>query len=132
MKISSICSTASTRATYTSDFYSGSAAATLNEYGNGKAYYIAFRNADDFHGEIIDRILKEKGITSDFDGVLPKGVTAHSRTDGETLFVFLENFSTAAAKTSTSLEWRTVDTGETIKGAITLAPYETVILKRKL
>lgn len=125
-------STASTLAIYTSDFYKGSAAATVNAYGNGKAYYIAFRNADDFHGEIIDRILKEKGITSDFDGVLPKGVTAHSRTDGETLFVFLENFSTAAAKTSTSLEWRTVDTEKTIKGAITLAPYETVILKRKL
>ena len=123
---------AKTLATYTDDFYSGEAAATANQYGNGKAYYIAFRNADDFHAEIIDRILKEKQITSEFDGALPNGVTAHSRTDGENLFVFLENFSNVETKTSTAHLWHTVDTKQSVTGEISLAPYETLILKRKI
>lgn len=125
-------STAKILATYTSDFYSGYAAATEHCYGAGKAYYIAFRNADAFHGEIIGKILEERKISSDFDGALPNGVTAHSRTDGENLFVFLENFSTSQAKTATKYEWQNVETGDAITGEILLDSYQTLILKRKL
>lgn len=124
-------STAKTLASYTSDFYSGMSAATVNSYGKGKAYYIAFRDNGDFTDLIIDELLRESGVCSDFDGQLPNGVTAHSRTDGENLFVFLENYNSVSVKTITQRQWITIETNQVICGEIELAPYETIILVRK-
>ena len=81
---------------------------------------------------LTERILGECGITSDFDGALPYGMTAHSRTDGEHLYVFLENHSTAAVTTKTDYTWTDVENGNTVTGTLTLAPYEVRILSRSL
>ncbi|MBE6589891.1 MAG: beta-galactosidase [Ruminococcaceae bacterium] len=118
--------------TYTSDFYTGMPAVTVNTYGKGKAYYIAFRDAGDLTDELTGHILEECGITSDFDGTLPYGVTAHSRTDGETLFLFLENHATTPAVTQTAHTWHNVESGEAVTGEISLKPYEVLILARKV
>jgi len=119
-------------ATYDADFYQGMPAITVNDYGKGKAYYVAFRGEEDFLTNMTDRLLEECGVASDFDGELPYGMTAHSRTDEETLYVFLQNFATRPLTTCTRQAWVTVDTQESITGEITLAPYETLILSRKL
>ncbi len=119
-------------ATYGEDFYKGMPAVTVNCYGKGKAYYMAFRGEDDFTDAITDRLLRECGITSDFDGDFPYGMTAHSRTDGETLYVFLQNFSTKPLTTSTAHAWVTVDGEQPVSGEITLDSYETLILSRKI
>ncbi len=125
-------STASVLAAYTTDFYSGEAAATINAYGRGKACYLAFRDEGDFTDRVTGYLLELCGIQSDFDGPLPGGVTAHSRTDGEYVFVFLQNYNREVTQTFTDIEWITVDTHETIRGNIALAPYETKILSRKI
>ena len=78
------------------------------------------------------RLLDECGITSDFDGALPYGMTAHSRTDGETLYVFLQNFATEPLTTSTAHSWTTVEDKRTVHGGITLGAYETLVLSRKI
>ncbi len=117
-------------ATYGSDFYRGLPAVTVNSYGKGKAYYVAFRDTGDYTDRIIGEILSKNGITSQFDGTLPHGVTAHSRTDGEAVYVFLENCNATEAETETALSWTEVDTGRSVTGKIILKPYETLILKR--
>ena len=124
--------TAEVLATYEEDFYAGMPALTVNNYGEGKAYYVTFRDKGDFTDMLTDRLLCECGITSDFDGALPYGMTAHSRTDGETLYVFLQNFATKTLATSTKYSWVTVDGKEEISGDITLKSYETLVLSRKL
>ena len=116
-------------ATYASDFYAGRPAATVNSYGKGKAYYIAFRDTGDFSDMLMEKLTRALGITSDFDGALPHGVTAHSRTDGESVFVFLQNFNAAPATTTTAKNWVTAEKNAPVTGDITLAAYETVILK---
>lgn len=117
-------------ATYSSDFYSGRAALTRNRYGKGEAYYLAFRDTGDLTDSLLADLLAQKGITSDFDGALPYGVTAHSRTDGENTFVFLENYTTQEVTLSTSQKWLTVEENAAISDTVTLAPYQMRILKK--
>ena len=119
-------------ATYGEDFYAGMPAITVNSYGKGKAYYTAFRGEDDFNDKMTELMLNECGITSDFDGELPYGMTAHSRTDGENVYVFLQNYSIKPLTTSTKHTWITADDKKEISGEITLAAYETLILSRKI
>ena len=107
-------------------------ALTVNKYGAGKAYYLPCRCKEDFLDMLSARLLDECGITSDFDGALPYGMTAHSRTDGETLYVFLQNFATEPLTTSTAHSWTTVEDKRTVHGGITLGAYETLILSRKI
>ncbi len=115
---------------YTSDFYEGRPAVTVNDYGKGKAYYLAFRDTGDLTDRLVGELLAEKGIVSDFDGVLPYGVSSHSRTDGETLFVFLENYTGKEARLSTKQLWQNAESETPVTGEITLSPYEVLILKR--
>ena len=125
-------STATVLGTYREDFYAGEPALTVNTYGKGKAYYIAFRDTGDLTDDLTAQLLDECGISSDFDGALPKGVTAHSRTDGENLFVFLQNFTTDEQTLSTAFAWSTVEDATPVSGTFTLAPYETLILTRRI
>lgn len=115
-------------AEYASEFYKGMPAATVNNYGKGKAYYVAFRDKGEYTDSMVDRLLKEKNITSYFDGKLPYGVTAHSRTDGDKKYIFLQNFSQGTYKLSTSCSWQDVETGGTYNNEIILAPLETKII----
>ncbi len=117
-------------AEYDSDFYKGMPAVTVNNYGEGKAYYVAFRDTGDYTYRIIGQLLAEANVTSEFDGCLPAGVTAHSRTDGENTYVFIENYTPNEVKTKTDIEWIEVDTGKTITGDVTLSGYQSLILKK--
>lgn len=85
--------TASVLARYEKDFYKGFPAYTLNEYGKGKAYYQAFRDTGEFKDKAIENILKVLGIKGCIEGELPDGVSAHARTDGETTYFFVENYT---------------------------------------
>ncbi len=117
-------------AAYATDFYSGGAAATRNTYGKGRAYYVAFRDEGEYSAALIEKLLEECNITSDFDGRMPEGVTAHSRTDGENTFVFLQNFTPCEQTTSTNHAWTNVESLAAVSGNITLKPYETLILMK--
>ena len=115
---------------YTTDFYKDYPAVTVNNYGNGKAFYIAFRDQGDFADYLIGDIVKECDIKSVFDGELPNGVTAHSRTDGENDFVFIENYTSSEFILETNLEWINIETNEKIEKTIKLSPISVASLKR--
>lgn len=118
-------------ATYKQDFYSGMPAATVNDYGKGKAYYVAFRDTGDFADSIVGKILEEQDVKSNFDGSLPYGVSAHSRTDGENLYVFVENHTDSAQTVTTENKWTNVENGEIITEKINLNPLDVIVIKKK-
>ena len=118
-------------ARYDSDFYQGNPAATVNHYGDGLAYYIAFRDRGDFTDQLVGQILTEAGIVCDFDGTLPEGVSVHSRTDGENNFIFLQNFSYDPQTVTTSIVWTDLETGQSLTGTIRLQPLQTIILTKR-
>ena len=117
---------------YSSDFYKGMPAVTVNGYGKGEAYYVAFRESIGFMEKLISDILTERGIASAFDGELPYGISAHSRTDGETLYVFVENHKSEPQTVNTQLYWYNVENGEPVNGDIRLDKYDVIVLKRDL
>ncbi len=115
-------------AQYDSDFYKGRPAATVNRYGQGLAYYVAFRDTGAFTDKSVERALADAGVTSDFDGVLPAGVTAHFRTDGAKTYVFLQNFNVTPQTVETAVNWTDFETKEPVTAQIALSPRQTVIL----
>ena len=118
-------------ATYSDGWYQGAAAVTVNRWGRGCAVYQACRDTGSLKNAVIGRLLQELGIEScvDTEDALPHGVTAHSRTDGETTYVFVENYSdTNTAVISLRGKMRDMLSGE-ITDRCTLKPYGFGIYK---
>ncbi|MGN1249220.1 MAG: beta-galactosidase [Candidatus Spyradocola sp.] len=82
--------TARVLATYDSDFYAGMPALTVNEFGKGKAYYVAARFGADFLKDFYAGLCKEMSIPAH---ELPEGVTVATRTDGAANYAFVMNFT---------------------------------------
>lgn len=122
-------------AVYGDDFYAGRPALTVNEYGQGEAYYIAARTTDSFISDLIERITSKANVKRTLDTALPQNVTAHARVQGNHEFVFVQNYSDETK--SVQLDNQSYD--DVIDGAtlsvnstIELEPFGIRILKREL
>ena len=73
-------------------------------------------------------MLNKAGITSGFDGELPYGCTAHTRTDGEKVYVFLENYNHTAKELKTDCCWNDIENGKQYSDSIILEAFETKII----
>ncbi|MDP4181521.1 MAG: beta-galactosidase [Bacillota bacterium] len=76
-------------ASYGKDFYAGMPALTVNEYGRGKAYYIASDPEERFIKGFIRQICSEKGIEGLFETA--PGVEITQRFKNESEFTFILN-----------------------------------------
>ena len=122
---------ADTLAVYTDGYYKGSPAATLNHYGKGKAVYQACRDSGALKDALIEPLLTELGLSSCLtaSGKLPHGLSVHSRTDGETTYVFIENYSeTETHSVDLRCRMQNLLTGESAVHC-TAAPYSIHIYK---
>lgn len=124
--------TARPLAVYDTDFYAGRPALTVNEYGAGKAYYIAFRNNNeflyDFYGSIISSLNLNKCLETD----LPMGVTAQMRTDGERDYIFLQNYSDDTKTIFlNNMELKDLLTGNNAGEKIDMSAYSFKLLVRE-
>lgn len=118
-------------AKFGSDFYAGSPALTVNQYGKGKAYYIASRNEQAFTQAFIDALIKQHNLRPAIKATLPKGVSAAYRTDGVQDIVFVMNFMPVEQSFSLDSEQYTdALTGKSVAGALTVPSRGTVVLLR--
>ena len=111
--------------TYGSDFYAGRPALTVNNFGKGKAYFIAARTGADFLNDFYSMLITDAGVKPALAAKLPDGVTAQVRTDGKTSYIFIMNFSSLPADCGTLLptEFGSQD-------ILKLSPFECVIIER--
>ena len=110
---------------YRSDFYAGEPSVTLNKYGKGDAYYVAFRSdsdmADDFCEMLIDKYGVEKCTDIDFD----MGLTVRKRGD----CVFILNFTEEDKTVRLDKEYTDVITGENVTGEKTIGKCGFMVVK---
>ena len=118
-------------AVYSSGWYEGAPAVTEHAFGKGKAVYQACRDTGSLKDKVFGKLLQELELTGPLEGDIPHGVTAQTRTDGENIYVFLQNYSPAPSEPVTLRQPMTdLITGETVKEAA-LEPYGFRILKTK-
>ncbi len=122
--------TASVLATYKNDFYAGRPALTVNNFGEGKAYYIASRNEDSFLKDFYYSITKDLNLKKVLDTELPCGVTAQLRTDGESEYIFVQNYTDMIQEVSLGNSYQSFiyDKGEVTQ--LQLEPYGVQIITR--
>ncbi|RAK07864.1 beta-galactosidase [Halanaerobium saccharolyticum] len=119
-------------AEYKSDFYAGQPALTVNNYGKGKAYYIASRNEDDFLKDFYYNLIIKLNLTKIILAQLPEGVTAQKRSDANNDYIFLMNFSEDEKKIELREELSEIIDENVIKDNIILKKYEVKIFKKKI
>ena len=126
------CETAQVLATYNNDFYAGQPAFTRNDFGKGKAYYIAFRNNLDFEKDFYGTLIEELNLLRALNVDLPEGVTAQLRTDGERDFIFVMNFSKDKKVLILKEEdkFKELLSGNDISGKLYLKGYDVMVLER--
>ena len=117
---------AKTLFTYTDDFYKGMAALTCNEYGKGKAYYVATDAEKSFFNDLYKSIVKEAKIPVVMENV-PDGVEVTTRSGEMADYIFIQNF----ARNNVTIE---IPEGcEVLYGTLDkeMIPLETKVLKWK-
>ena len=80
-------------ATYCDGWYEDMAAVTIHGFGAGLAVYQACRDSGSLKHDVFEQLLTRIDLHPNIPGPLPHGVTAHTRTDGENVYLFVENYS---------------------------------------
>ncbi|PPA69641.1 beta-galactosidase [Jeotgalibacillus proteolyticus] len=119
-------------ASYQKDFYAGRPALTVNHFGKGKAYYEASRNKEPFYTEFLGALVEENNIQKVTKSSLPHGVTAQKRSDGESDFIFVMNFSPDTQTIKIEEEFTDLIEGNAVPESVVLQPYGFKILKTGL
>ncbi|MEK4347484.1 beta-galactosidase [Paenibacillus sp. FSL P4-0184] len=119
--------------TYRSDFYAGRPALTVNRFGEGNAYHLATRVKDaSFYVELYAAITAKAGITRALDSELPTGVTAQLRTDGDSDYIFVQNYSGSPQTVQLDgADYTDLSSGSAAPAVLNLAVNDLAMLKRK-
>lgn len=118
-------------AQYADGYYKNMAAVTAHTWGKGQAIYQACRDTGSLKDAVLDKLIADLHIPSAvrWNGALPHGVSAHSRTDGEHTYVFVENYMETEAPTIPLHESMTDLLTGRQTDSVTLPPYGFAILK---
>ncbi len=112
-------------AVYTGDFYAGTPAVTVNDYGKGKAYYVAARMEAAGMEALLKVMWKNAGIEVK---ALPEGVEYHRRTGDGAAYDFFINYTNEEQVIETEAGTDLL-TGEAKEGKTTLAPLGVMVCR---
>lgn len=97
---------------YQKDFYAGMAAVTVNDFGKGKAYYVATRSDAAFYSLFLQDVCEECGIMPLLENIEGVEVTIRENENGR--FLFLLNHNDAFVRVRIEEDCEDLLTGERI------------------
>ena len=115
---------------YESDFYAGSPALTVNNFGAGKAYYIAARPESAFLRDFYEELTRSLGIRGAVVS-LPDGVEAVTRQNDDCCYLFLQNFTGQEKKLTLPEGFKLVSGGDEEIRELVLPGFGNEKLKMK-
>ena len=120
-------------ATFENDFYAGEPALTVNQYGSGKAYYIASRNEAAFTSTLMQQVMSEHGILPISNASHPAGVSIRTRNTPTETYVFVLNYANTTAEISLDEpNLQDAYTGELATVQITLEAFGSRVFRKPL
>ena len=108
-------------ASFAQDFYEGSPAVTVNQYGKGRVWYIGTEGSPEFLNVLFEDILSESGIRG--IGKSPEGVELSIREKGGRKWLFANNLTEESKSFKLTGTWRLL-VGERERE---LQPFETQV-----
>lgn len=120
---------------YERDFYAGMPAFTVNDFGAGKAYFVASRNASEFQDALLASLAEKLELQTALQGEFPAGVVAQKRVGDACEWVWVMNFTGQNRKWTlnendyaefASGNWRDLNAGEH-----KISPFGATILRRQ-
>lgn len=125
----SVVKNAQALAAYTDEFYAGSGALFVNEYGKGKAYYMAFESSGEFHRDFISNIISEYNLKPVIDAEFDDGICIRERKTKDKNYYFIMNETDEEKYITLDKSYSCLLTGKTVSGKICMQPCEFYILK---
>jgi beta-galactosidase len=115
-------------ASFGNGFYAGSPAFTENQFGKGKAYYLATRPDKDFMQDFLSKVVSEHDIKI---SNLPEGVELVTRVRNDESFNFyLNNSESKKQITLPKGKFEDLLTGTVLQTTLNLAKYGVAILRK--
>tara|TARA_R100000027_G_scaffold5591_2_gene4619 strand:+ start:763 stop:2835 length:2073 start_codon:yes stop_codon:yes gene_type:complete len=134
MTASEVCSVlhlegADALATFASDFYAGSAAITVNTFGDGRAYYVGARLSPEDVSQFYDKLIQTTGVV---ESVVPfrhpEGINIQRRSTSDHDYYFVQNFTDSSHKLPMKgLHWKRVEDGAEITTELEIHPFESQV-----
>ena len=84
--------------TYGEDFYKGYSCLTVNDYGKGKAWYVAADADRDFYDDFIGKVVADSGISCGIKGEIPDTLEITVRENDDAKYYIYQNFGTDAVE----------------------------------
>ena len=124
--------TAESLADYGSDFFGGSPALTVNNYGKGKAYYVATLPSNDFLNKFLKQVCEEQGVQPTVQKA-PANVEAVVRANDENeyLFVMNHNYDGQAEVTLPDGNYFDLVSQKEMNGTVKIDAIDSVILRKE-
>jgi len=117
-------------ASFGEDFYAGGASVTVNQYGEGRAYYIGTQPNDAFLGDFIGYIAKEASLKAHYQVEENVEVTLREIEDREIFFVINHNEVEAKVEFEKDTLYNLL-TEEEVSGTQTIKGRDVWVLQRR-
>lgn len=121
--------TAKVLAEYTDDFYKGTPAITVNEYGEGRVYYVGTMGGTALYNALLRRLMPEVDLAPVLN--THEGIEARVRAgeDGRKI-LFLLNHTGDNQQVTLNQTYGDLLTGESVSGVIAVAGYDVCVLAK--
>lgn len=78
---------------YGKEFYAGTPALTVNEYGKGRAYYMGADAEFDLYRDLYRNLIDRAGIRRPFNMEIPRGIEVSTRQSEDYIYIFIQNYN---------------------------------------